>query len=224
MFVMLVSSLFIQSAQGQSTQYQSELDWTAKHQAILNGDAKNRDQNLRSKALLKEHARLTELRIVPDGEPGEPLKLIGRVQDPNGLPIEDAIVSIFQADTGGFYAWDDAKNGTMDEPNARLFGFVRTDSKGVFVIYTIRPGGYPRPLKSKTGDLWIPSHIHLTVEAPGFQTHQCASTCQLVFSDDARMTPYWQKWAKNGGQPILTPKRSPSGEWFCYYEITLMPG
>jgi len=65
------------------------------------------------------------------------------VTDPGGKPLSDALVSVYQTDARGFYTSREEQTGRMDEPNSRLFAYVRTDHQCRFRFRTIRPGGIP---------------------------------------------------------------------------------
>jgi len=75
-----------------------------------------------------------------------------------------------------------------NELHARLFGYVRTDAAGQFVLHTIRPGGYPR---SPT-----PEHIHLHIDLG----KQNLFVGGVVFDDDARLT---KEMRAQGGRDLL---------------------
>jgi protocatechuate 3,4-dioxygenase beta subunit len=147
--------------------------------------------------------------LAPPDEPGEPLIVSGTVRDTDGKPIAGALIYVFHADAKGYYTPARA----MDEPNARLFGYMKTGADGRYEFRTIRPGGYPKQP--------IPQHIHMLVTAAGHRDHRCRSTCQLVFADDPRMTAEWHKWAKEGGNPVLSVKRDQEGIQKCFYDIVL---
>jgi hypothetical protein len=69
----------------------------------------------------------------------------------------------------------------MDEPNSRIFGFLRTGADDRF--RTMRPGGYLFPLPNRTGDqALVSSHTHFIVSAEGLGSHTCGSghSCQMV--------------------------------------------
>ncbi len=134
-----------------------------------------REESLRLRQVVRQYTHLsTEVLVTPE-EPGEPLILSGTVHNAEDRPIVGALIYVFHADTKGYYT----PVAAMDEPNARLFGYMKTDSAGRYEFRTIRPGGYPQAP--------IPQHIHMLVTAPGYRDHKCQSTCQLVFEDDPRM-------------------------------------
>jgi protocatechuate 3,4-dioxygenase beta subunit len=80
-------------------------------------------------------------------EPGDRPELVlsGRVLDPNGLPISDAVVNIWSSDAAGNY----------DMKGYRYTGYVHADEDGRYQFTTIVPGCYhPRQAK----------HIHVKVQ------------------------------------------------------------
>jgi protocatechuate 3,4-dioxygenase beta subunit len=80
-------------------------------------------------------------------EPGDrpELVLTGRVLDPNGAPIEGAVVNVWSSDARGNY----------DMAGYRYTGYVRTDGQGRYQFTTIVPGCYwPRQAK----------HLHVKVQ------------------------------------------------------------
>lgn len=87
-------------------------------------------------------------RIAAMSEPGEPMKVRGRVFRANGELAVGVTVYAYHTDRAGEYDRD--KNG-----EARLCGIVRTDSLGQYQFETIRPASYPGTN--------IPAHIHFIV-------------------------------------------------------------
>jgi hypothetical protein len=83
------------------------------------------------------------LTLVRPGEPGTPLTLGVQVVDRHGRAMAGAHVHVYQTDAAGRYT----PTRAMDEPHARLSGFVLTDADGAFAVRTIRPGGYPRAVR-----------------------------------------------------------------------------
>lgn len=183
-----------------------------------------REESMRLRGVVRTHASEARQSLVIADEPGDAVAISGMVRDSAGRPIAGAHVTIFQTDAKGFYSPLDEASKRMDEPNSRIFGFLRTSAEGQYEFRTVRPGGYPFPLKGRTGDrALVPAHIHFAVEAPGFIAHTCDTgyTCQIVFADDPRMTPHWQKWARDLHFPVLTLKRNATGILKATYDITL---
>jgi protocatechuate 3,4-dioxygenase beta subunit len=141
------------------------------------------------------------LTLVPAGEPGQPLVLTASVVGASGRPVAGARVHAYQTDATGVYTRERA----MDEPHARLAGWVTADSAGRFELRTIRPGGYPKPLHLGDRDRHIPAHIHLDVTAPGHAERRF----QAVFADDTLLAdPYWKDWVRKLEQPVVQVERA----------------
>jgi protocatechuate 3,4-dioxygenase beta subunit len=179
------------------------------HFILAKANAINREESLRLRQVIRKYTRGASTVLAPPDEPGEPLIVSGTVRDTEGKPVAEALIYVFHADVKGYYAPARA----MDEPNARLFGYMKTGADGRYEFRTIRPGGYAKQP--------IPQHIHMLVTAAGYRDHRCRSTCQLVFADDPRMTAEWHKWAKEGGNPILAVTRGQDGVQKCVYDVVL---
>lgn len=105
--------------------------------------------------------------MVPEGEPGEPLEVRGRVLDESGAPLAGIFVFAYQTDAEGYYSV-----GGEDENNARLCAVVRTNERGEYALDTIRPASYPRG--------GVPQHIHFELWVEGGSRHRM----DLQFADD----------------------------------------
>ena len=197
---------------------------TELHTLLATPNDLTREESMRLREVVRTHASEARQSLVIAGEPGDGVSISGMVRDGAGKPIAGALLTIFQTDAKGFYSPLDEASKRMDEPNSRIFGFLRTSADGQYEFRTVRPGGYPFPLKGRAGDrAFVPAHIHFAVEAPGFVAHTCDTgyTCQIVFADDPRMTPHWQKWARDLHFPILTLKRDATGILKVTYDVTL---
>jgi protocatechuate 3,4-dioxygenase beta subunit len=155
--------------------------------------------------LVRDRAPRGELSMLPAGEPGQPLVVRGAVVDQHGKPVVDALVYAYHTSQKGWYSDRAPHFSGMDanEKHARLFGYVRTDAAGLFVLHTIRPGGYPRST--------VPEHIHLHIDL-GKQNLFLGG---VVFDDDARLTKEMREQAgrdvlvvveKEGGKQIVRPE------------------
>ncbi len=89
--------------------------------------------------------------------------LEGTVFDGTDQPVSDAVVEVFQADTGGEYA-----DASTAHPYFRFGGFGRcgTDAQGRFRFETIMPGAVP----AANGVLQAP-HLSVAVYARGMLLH-----------------------------------------------------
>jgi protocatechuate 3,4-dioxygenase alpha subunit len=81
--------------------------------------------------------------VTPDVS-GTRIRIEGAVLDGDGLPINDAMIEIWQADAQGRYS-DPRDNRAL--PNTKFKGFGRsaTDKAGVYAFDTIKPGPVPGP-------------------------------------------------------------------------------
>jgi protocatechuate 3,4-dioxygenase beta subunit len=102
---------------------------------------------------------------------GVPLYLSGRVRDPAGRPITDALVEIWQCDANAVYHHPAGGAESARDPNFQGYGRAGTDVDGRFHFRTIRPVPYP----GRT------PHIHLRVEARG----RAALATQLYLADES---------------------------------------
>jgi len=107
----------------------------------------------------------------------------GRILDSGGRPVVGAIVDVWHSAPNGMYEQQDP-----DQPDYNLRGRFKTDRKGAYEMYCLRPGPYPIPDDGPSGTLlkmldrhpWRPAHIHIIIQAAGFRT----LTTQLFDGDD----------------------------------------
>ena len=91
---------------------------------------------------------------------GEITHLTGRVLDPGGSPVRNAVVEIWQCDGKGVYLHSADSSSKRDQQDRNFQGFGRftTGSKGEYYFRTIKPVPYPgRPAP----------HIHVKVKKGG---------------------------------------------------------
>lgn len=172
------------------------------HLALIRPHKLNRAQSLRMRNLVGKLSSSPKTILTPPEEPGQPLIVMGSVCTSDGEPVEGATVYVFQTDAAGYYTPSDSITGNLDEPNSRLFGYMKTGANGHYQFRTVRPGGYPEPRKDLPNShpmKFIPQHIHFEISAPGYATRRL----QMVFEDDPRMNSEWQKWAKKHGHPVV---------------------
>lgn len=129
--------------------------------------------------------RLTSTaRIAPEGEPGTPLVINGRVFRADGrTPAPGIIVFAYHTDRTGVY--DARANG----PHSwRLKGWAITDAAGRFEFRTIRPGAYPGRNE--------PQHVHFSIEGPSVPRQ---SPTALEFDDDPKIGAPQREASKAAG-------------------------
>lgn len=107
------------------------------------------------------------------GDPGERLKLQGRVLDRQGRPVSGAVVELWHADS----------SGSVDE--SRFRSSQRTREDGGFGIKTVLPGHIEM---ARYNAVFAPRHIHIAVSHPDFPR----LISLIFFQGDERLdgTPY----------------------------------
>jgi hydroxyquinol 1,2-dioxygenase len=103
---------------------------------------------------------------------GEPVIMRGRVLAPDGSPIPNAKVEVWQSDSEGFYDLQ-----MQDMEGSALRGVFHTDAAGHYMFRTIKPSFYPIPNDGPVGQMldamgrhpYRPAHIHFMISAEGYQ-------------------------------------------------------
>jgi protocatechuate 3,4-dioxygenase beta subunit len=137
-------------------------------------------------------------RIAPASEPGEPLRVTGRVLGPDGEPRGGIIVYAYQTDRTGIYPPPSPPRAESNH-HGTLRGWTRTAADGRYAFDTIRPGSYP--------DTTNPQHVHVHVIEPGCYTY---FVDEMLFTDDPmfRQLPERDRAALTpgmGGGAVVTP-------------------
>jgi len=107
---------------------------------------------------------------------GEIVLVEGRVLDPAGNPIANAVVDVWQANAAGRYAHERDPNTAPLDPKFQGWAIMKTDATGRYAFKTIRPGAYPAE-----DDWWRPPHIHFKVARRGYRE----LTTQMYFEGEA---------------------------------------
>lgn len=96
---------------------------------------------------------------------GEITYVSGRVLGPNGEPVRNAVVEIWQCDNNGAYLHSKTGNADKRDKNFQGFGRFVTGSSGEYLFRTIKPVSYPGRCP----------HIHYAVKMKGHEkwTTQC---------------------------------------------------
>jgi len=123
---------------------------------------------------------------ISGGLPGMPLFFEGQVLDERGAPVAGAAVDVWHSDGEGHYDVD-----VPDLAQPAMRALLTTDEEGRFSFRSIRPASYPIPGDGTVGELMAatqrslmrPAHIHLIIEADGFQR----VTTMLFPSDDQHL-------------------------------------
>jgi hydroxyquinol 1,2-dioxygenase len=110
---------------------------------------------------------------IAQGAPGQPMFVRATVQGPDGEPVADAEVDVWQADEDGLYDVQRPELGDMRRARAVL----RTDAAGIVRFRSIVPTAYPIPVDGPVGRMltatgrhpWRPAHLHFMIRAAGYE-------------------------------------------------------
>lgn len=116
--------------------------------------------------------------VTPDAA-GERIRIEGRVLDGDGMPINDSMIEIWQADAQGRYA-NPADKRAPSNASFKGFGRIGAGDNGYYSFETIKPGAVPGP----QGKMQAP-HILLAVFARGMLRQ---SYTRIYFADEAANT------------------------------------
>lgn len=106
---------------------------------------------------------------------GEVVIVEGVVSNPDGSPIDGALVDVWQANAAGRYDHEKDPNPAPLDSNFQGWAKVVTNAEGRYRFKTIKPGAYPA-----TGTWTRPPHIHFTVSKTGFRP----VTTQMYFAGE----------------------------------------
>lgn len=158
--------------------------------------------------LIRQHSQAAPLAITTAEEPGRKIRVSCMVTGKDGKPLADALVYLYQTDAKGWYSASSPHVGGSegDMRQARLFGYVKTDSSGRFELHTVKPAGYPQ------SDL--PAHIHVHIRASG----HAPFVNEFLFDDDERLQGSIREQAIRNGFFISKPEpaAAPFEQSFTY--------
>ncbi len=149
--------------------------------------------------------------MAPPGEPGEPMSLVGRVLNSDGVtPAAGVIIYAYQTNAAGLYAGGSSET-EASRRHGRLRGWVRTGADGRYRFSTIKPAPYPRDT--------MPAHIHFTILESGRRPYWIDD---IVFDGEFGVTPaYRGSMTDKGGNGIVRLTRAPDGELEARRDIIL---
>lgn len=118
--------------------------------------------------------------VAPAGVAGERVVITGRIFDGDGVPVTDAVIETWQANTYGKYAHPDDTQEKLLEENFKGFGRVLADAQGQFRLTTIKPGKVSSP--DVLQGLEQAPHITVVIFMRGLLKHLMT---RIYFPDDA---------------------------------------
>lgn len=131
---------------------------------------------------------------------GQKILLTGTVYQVDAkTPASNVILYYYQTDVNGIYETNENEErnmpkNKMGQTHGYIRGWVKTDNKGNYSIFTIKPGSYP------SGD--EPSHVHITVKEKNMQEPYYLD--DFVFDDDSLLTSQRRIRMENrGGSGII---------------------
>jgi len=128
------------------------------------------------------------------GEQGPKLIISGTVYQEDGkTPASDVVLYVYHTDQTGKYRVMGEEKG-WGRRHGSIRGWMKTNAKGEYLFYTIRPASY-----SQTGP---PAHIHITIKEPSRNEYWIDD---FHFNDDPFLTAELRgKLANRGGNGIIT--------------------
>jgi protocatechuate 3,4-dioxygenase beta subunit len=140
--------------------------------------------------------------IVPTSYQGDRLFLSGILNATDcETPISNAVLDFWQAD----------EEGTYDNEGFIFRGKLITDANGQYNLETIIPGKY------LNGSSYRPAHIHLKVQAEGYED----LVTQIYFSGDTDIGADAWASAPSAENRIINLNAGFAGDWFGTFDIIL---
>lgn len=135
---------------------------------------------------------------LPDyNEPGPKMVVSGVVYKADGkTPAKDVVLYVYHTDQTGHYTNRYNEEGYAGR-NGYIKGWMKTNDKGEYKFYTLKPASYP--------DSRIPAHIHPVIKEPGTNEYWID---EYLFDDDPLLTTEEiKKQEGRGGSGIIKLKQ-----------------
>lgn len=143
-------------------------------------------------------------------EAGECMVISGTIFQPDGrTPAPGIILYVYHTDTKGLYA---KRPGDGDDgPHGYMRGWMKTDAKGRYRFFTIRPASYPNSRN--------PQHIHPLIYEPGKGYYWID---EYLFADDPLLPAEERnKKSPRGSYGVITLTKNSQGLWEGKRDIVL---
>jgi protocatechuate 3,4-dioxygenase beta subunit len=149
--------------------------------------------------------------IAPAAEPGEKMEISGVIYRVDGkTPAPGVILYVYHTDAKGIYAPAPGATGSAWN-HGHLRGWVKTNQRGEYKIFSIRPAQYPNRRN--------PAHIHPIIKEPDKNAYWID---EYLFDDDPlviREPP--PKTGNRGGSGVIHLTKNVNGTWVGRRDITL---
>ena len=139
---------------------------------------------------------LANLCWLPDwNDSGKRLAINGIVYDAKGKPAAGVIIYVYHTNQEGIYPTKGDEKGWAKR-HGYIRGWMKTNEKGEYKFFTLRPGAYPGRKN--------PEHIHITIKEPGKNEYWID---EFLFEDDPILTSEQRQHIQHrGGNGIILPK------------------
>jgi protocatechuate 3,4-dioxygenase, beta subunit len=143
-------------------------------------------------------AQLNEVDTLPGfNDAGPKIQISGIIYKSDGkTPAAGVILYVYHTDQKGNYAKKGNEKG-WGKRHGYIRGWIKTNEKGEYKIYTLVPASYPNSNN--------PKHIHPTIKEPGFSAYWID---EFVFDDDPLLPASERNRANpRGGNGVLKPEK-----------------
>lgn len=152
---------------------------------------------------------LSHIDTLPDFETAATkLEISGVIYGPDGTtPAPGIVMYVYHTDQNGYYT----KKGSDNGRHGYNRGWLKTNEKGEYKFYTLRPAPYPNAT--------FPAHIHPTIKEPRKTEYWIDD---YVFDDDKYVNESYRKNAGNrGGNGIVALVKNENGIYTAKRDIIL---
>lgn len=113
---------------------------------------------------------------------GEKIEISGIVYQKDGrTPAKDVVIYVYHTDQNGIYPTKGDEKGWAKR-HGYIRGWMKTNEKGEYRFYTVRPASYPNSTN--------PRHIHIIIQEPGINEYWIDD---YHFTDDPLVTAEMRK-------------------------------